>query len=109
MDCPPARHARPRPLPGGAAPAPDKASVYAKSILDLVVADTQRLQKNLGKSDRDKLSDYLDSVNELERRVQAALPGTRDDGLACSRGRCRRRRMHGDPGACRRHVPGQRP
>jgi hypothetical protein len=61
---------------GGAAPAPDKASVYTKSILDLVVADTQALQKNLGKSDRDKLSDYLDSVNELERRVQAALPGT---------------------------------
>jgi hypothetical protein len=59
---------------GGATPKVDKASVYTKSILDRVVADTQELQKNLGKSDRDKLSDYLDSVNELERRVQAVMP-----------------------------------
>lgn len=71
---------------GGAAPAapsgspapaagPDKSSVYQKSILDLVVSDTTELQKNLGQSDRDKLNDYLDSVRELERRIQA-LPMT---------------------------------
>jgi hypothetical protein len=61
--------------PSGVMPSVDKASIYAKSILDCVVADVQDLQKNLGKSDRDKLSDYLDSVNELERRVQAVMPG----------------------------------
>jgi hypothetical protein len=67
---------------GGAAPSVDKASVYNKSILDRVVADTQELQKNLGKSDRDKLSDYLDSVNELERRIQAVTGSAATSGMA---------------------------
>jgi hypothetical protein len=67
--------------PGAAAPAPDKASVYQKSILDLVVADTNELKLHLGKSDRDKLSDYLDSVNELERRIQAVMPGVAAMGM----------------------------
>jgi hypothetical protein len=67
---------------GGAAPSVDKASVYNKSILDRVVADIQELQKSLGKSDRDKLSDYLDSVNELERRIQAVTPSTATPGMA---------------------------
>src|SRR6185295_12294548 len=53
------------PMGGTMQPPVDKASVYQKSILDLVAADTSALQKNLGKSDRDKLSEYLDSVNEL--------------------------------------------
>jgi hypothetical protein len=66
----------PPPVTGGAAPPPavDKTNVYRKSILDLVVADTNDLMKNLGKSDRDKLNEYLDSVNELERRIQALTP-----------------------------------
>ena len=69
------------PSTGGAMPPPvDKASAYQKSILDLVVADTNDLMKNLGKSDRDKLSEYLDSVNELERRIQAMTPSTSSTG-----------------------------
>jgi hypothetical protein len=58
----------------GAMPAVDKASLYQKSILDLVAHDTNDLKQKLGKSDRDKLSDYLDSVNELQRRVLALQP-----------------------------------
>ena len=52
-----------------------------RSLLDFVLQDTQRLAPKLGASDRSKLSDYLDSVREVERRIQnveqregAALP-----------------------------------
>jgi hypothetical protein len=66
------------PAMAGAPASVDKASAYQKSILDLVVSDTNDLKKNLGMSDRAKLDDFLDSVNELERRVMAmaAAPGT---------------------------------
>ena len=41
-----------------------------RSLLDFVLQDTQRLAPKLGTSDRSKLSDYLDSVREVERRIQ---------------------------------------
>ena len=41
-----------------------------RSLLDFVLQDTQRLAPKLGASDRSKLSDYLDSVREVERRIQ---------------------------------------
>jgi len=53
-----------------------KALAYRKSVLDLVAADTRSLSARLGKSDKAKLGDYLDSVNELERRVSAMSTGT---------------------------------
>jgi len=42
------------------------------SILDSVTAEAQRLAHRLGASDRSKLGEYLDSVRELEQRVQGA-------------------------------------
>jgi hypothetical protein len=42
------------------------------SILDRVQAQAQRLQASLGASDRNVVHDYLDSVREIERRVQLA-------------------------------------
>jgi hypothetical protein len=42
------------------------------SILDRVQAQAARLQASLGVSDRVVVSDYLDSVREIERRVQMA-------------------------------------
>ena len=42
----------------------------SRSLLDFVLQDTQRLAPKLGASDRSKLSDYLDSVREVERRIQ---------------------------------------
>jgi len=42
------------------------------SILDLVSANARRLQRDLGAADRTMLNDYLDSVREIERRVQKA-------------------------------------
>jgi hypothetical protein len=40
------------------------------SILDMVQDDASALQRTLGLRDRAMLSDYLDTVRELERRVQ---------------------------------------
>ncbi len=41
-----------------------------RSLLDFVLGDTHRLAPRLGASDRHKLEDYLDSVREVERRIQ---------------------------------------
>ena len=41
-----------------------------RSILDSVRGDLERLQKTLGPSDRIKVADYVDSVREVERRIQ---------------------------------------
>jgi hypothetical protein len=42
-----------------------------RSILDSVTAEMARLQRRLGANDRAKVDDYVDSVRELERRIQA--------------------------------------
>jgi hypothetical protein len=46
--------------------------VETGSILDRVKAQAARLQASLGVTDRVVVSDYLDSVREIERRVQMA-------------------------------------
>jgi hypothetical protein len=42
------------------------------SLLDQVQRDIARLQKEVGSSDRTKVEQYLDSVREVERRIQVA-------------------------------------
>ena len=42
------------------------------SILDWVTDDMSRLQRKLGSGDRNKVSKYLDTIRELERRIQKA-------------------------------------
>jgi hypothetical protein len=44
----------------------------SRSILDSVQQEAASLQKTLGSSDRTKVSEYLDSVREVERRIQRA-------------------------------------
>ena len=44
----------------------------AGSILDWVTGDMARLQRRLGASDRARVGDYLDSMREIERRIQKA-------------------------------------
>jgi len=51
------------------------------SLLDWVRNDISRLQKNLGPSDRTKVSHYLDSVREVERRIQKAEAAAMGDKL----------------------------
>ena len=46
--------------------------VETGSILDRVQAQARRLQASLGVTDRHVVNDYLDSVREIERRVQMA-------------------------------------
>ena len=52
----------------------ERAQILAEtgSILDRVQGEAQRLQASLGMHDRRVVSDYLDSVREIERRVQMA-------------------------------------
>jgi hypothetical protein len=41
-----------------------------RSILDWIASSVGRLTKDLGAADRARLSDYLDDVREIERRIQ---------------------------------------
>ena len=55
----------------GATPAERAAQRRAdKSILDWITVEASRLKKNLGATDRARLSDYLDNIREIERRIQ---------------------------------------
>ena len=51
------------------------------SLLDWVSGDIARLQKKLGAGDRNKVSQYLESVREVERRIQKAEAATADSHL----------------------------
>lgn len=51
------------------------------SLLDSVNEEIRRLQATLGPSDRAKVAEYLDSVREVERRIQKAEADTKDNPL----------------------------
>jgi hypothetical protein len=51
------------------------------SLLDWVSESIARLQKKLGAGDRTKVSEYLDTVREVERRIQKAEAATADSQL----------------------------
>ncbi|MGI8602077.1 MAG: DUF1552 domain-containing protein [Verrucomicrobiales bacterium] len=51
------------------------------SLLDSFNDDISRLQHNLGPSDRAKVSHYLETVREVERRIQKAEGDTADNPL----------------------------
>ena len=51
------------------------------SLLDWVRDDMARLQQRLGPDDRARVGQYLDSVREVERRIQKAEAETADDQL----------------------------
>jgi hypothetical protein len=42
-----------------------------RSILDFIGGEVERVRRQLGASDRNRLERYLDNVRELERRIQA--------------------------------------
>ncbi|HEY5666561.1 MAG TPA: DUF1552 domain-containing protein [Gammaproteobacteria bacterium] len=52
-----------------------------RSILDSVSEDFQRLSASLGPADRSQVTDYLDAVREVERRIQAVETLGADAGL----------------------------
>jgi hypothetical protein len=45
---------------------------YDRSILDSVLQDVSRLQRSLGPADNTRLAEYLDSIRDVERRIQRA-------------------------------------
>jgi hypothetical protein len=52
-----------------------------RSILDWVTGDIARLQRKLGPADRNSVNEYLDSVREIERRIQVAERHNSDSPL----------------------------
>jgi hypothetical protein len=61
----------------GDTPAERKAiAQQTRSLLDLISERTASLKTELGKSDKTRLDDYLDTVREIERRVEKS--GSRD-------------------------------
>jgi Protein of unknown function (DUF1552) len=52
------------------------------SILDWVMGDMARLQRMLGPGDRTRVDQYLDSVREIERRIQRAEKNSGTDPTA---------------------------
>ena len=51
------------------------------SLLDWMSADIARLQRKLGAGDRTKVNEYLDTVREVERRIQKAEKATAESKL----------------------------
>jgi len=51
------------------------------SLLDWIGEDIARLQRKLGADDRARVGQYLDSVREVERRIQKAETDTQHDQL----------------------------
>jgi len=41
-----------------------------RSILDAVTGQVRKLERNLGSNDRNRVAEYLDTVREIERRIQ---------------------------------------
>jgi hypothetical protein len=46
-----------------------KQDPWKASILDLVMEDASELKRNLGRVDQDKLSEYLESIRSVEKRI----------------------------------------
>ena len=66
----------------GGTPEERKAALRRKaSLLDWVMEDTARLQAGLGADDQVKVKQYLDSIREVERRIQKAEESTDNDAL----------------------------
>jgi hypothetical protein len=50
-----------------------------RSILDAVVGQIQRLQGGLGSGDRNRVAEYLDTVREIERRIELSEKRTSEN------------------------------
>ena len=51
------------------------------SLLDSITAEMKRLQTGLGTADRARVSEYLDSIREVERRIEQAEVEAKDNKL----------------------------
>lgn len=46
-----------------------KESPWKQSVLDIVMEDAKTLQRQLGRTDQDKLEEYLESIRSVEKRI----------------------------------------
>ena len=81
-----------------------------RSILDYVSGSIDRLETKLGKSDRNKLSEYLEAIRDIERRIQKAEQQSAAmkiplDGAAQFRSRGVRRSRQADDGPAGDRLP----
>ncbi|MEL6107845.1 MAG: DUF1552 domain-containing protein [Planctomycetota bacterium] len=51
------------------------------SLLDSIDEELQRLQRELGAADRNRVDEYLTSIREVERRIESAERSSRDNPL----------------------------
>lgn len=51
------------------------------SLLDSIAEDMSRLKRGLGAGDQSRVNDYLDSIREVERRIQKAESESKDNPL----------------------------
>jgi hypothetical protein len=66
---------------GGTAAERKAALKKRASLLDAVGDEFNRLKKDLGQADRDRVNGYLESVREVERRIQKAEADAKQDQL----------------------------
>jgi Protein of unknown function (DUF1552) len=66
---------------GGTRAARQAALRRRASLLDFVKEDMQRLARQLGPQDRERVSHYLDSIREVERRIERAEAGVAENPL----------------------------
>ncbi len=66
----------------GGTPAERRAALQKRaSLLDSITAEMKRLQAGLGAADRARVSEYLDSIREVERRIDQAEVEAKDNKL----------------------------
>lgn len=51
--------------------APAKQNPWKKSVIDLVLDDAQKLNRQLGAADQNKMAEYLESVRSIEKRLES--------------------------------------
>lgn len=66
---------------GGTAAQRQQALARRASLLDSVTEEITRLKNTLGPADQNRLTEYLDAIREVERRIQRAEAGTRENPL----------------------------
>ncbi|HIG84210.1 MAG TPA: DUF1552 domain-containing protein [Verrucomicrobia bacterium] len=66
---------------GGTPPERQAALRKRASLLDSITVEMKRLQQGLGARDRARVNEYLDSIREVERRIEQAQAQAKDNKL----------------------------
>ena len=66
---------------GGTPPERQAALRKRASLLDSITVEMKRLQQGLGTRDRARVNEYLDSIREVERRIEQAQAQAKDNKL----------------------------